>query len=227
MKQIFPRLAIATVLAAGCMGVHAAETANLTVDGRVKPASCDITLSNGGVVDYGNIIASDLNAANYTVLEERNIKLSINCDAPAKIAMQFSDSKRDSRIFSFSSEGGVKLLRSDNNFRLAGLGLNGDKKIGAYAAILRDVTVDGVVVEHLGRPSGRATWERGAGTVNIVGDVPTDIAWTSRGQSTPIAGKVFAGELSVQAVVNKSGDIGPLTNEITLDGKATLTLVYL
>ncbi|WP_157160233.1 DUF1120 domain-containing protein [Cupriavidus sp. BIS7] len=58
MKTTTIRLAaLATMLAAASFGAHAAESADLAVQGTIRPSACNVSLSGNGTVDFGTISA--------------------------------------------------------------------------------------------------------------------------------------------------------------------------
>ncbi|MCX4163082.1 MULTISPECIES: DUF1120 domain-containing protein [Paraburkholderia] len=228
MKQIFSRLAVTTTIAVACMGAHAAETADLKVTGRILPGSCDLTLTNGGVVSYGDIVATDLSADSYKVLPEKQIDFSIACTAPMKVSMQFSDAAQGSRVFT-TAPSGTNLFNTAST-AVAGLGTNTGKNIGAYGVrVVPDtsMTVDKTAVDVVSRDNGAGAWAKSPAGTLIAAAGTRAVSWAPAGQVAPIAGKLFAGKIGVQAVLNKSGDIGPTTDSFNLDGKGTLTITYL
>ncbi|MCX4163083.1 MULTISPECIES: DUF1120 domain-containing protein [Paraburkholderia] len=227
MKQNISRLAVVITLVTTCMGVHAAQDANIAVTATVKPAACDITLSNGGVFDYGNIFVGELSATTYKVLPEKQIDFSISCNAATRIGLQFTDSNLDSRVLRTSNSTDARIFDGANH-ALAGLGLNVDKKIGGYGVRIVNpgMTVDGNAAPSL-FVNGGGAWVAGITGAMINNASIRTVSWAPTGQLTPVAGKLFAGKVGVQAVLNKSGDIGNVKDTITLDGKGTLTIVYL
>jgi hypothetical protein len=52
------------------------------------------------------------------------------------------------------------------------------------------------------------------------------MSWATPGTTTPVPAKVVTGSLDVQAAIDKTANLD-LSNEIDLDGQATIELVYL
>ena len=82
-----------TMLATACSGAFAAESADLAVKGVIRPSACSIALSNNGTVDYGTISAKSLSATDVTKLPDRDVTMTINCEAATKVGFQVADNR--------------------------------------------------------------------------------------------------------------------------------------
>ena len=71
-----------TMLATACSGAFAAESADLSVKGVIRPSACSVALSNNGTVDYGTISAKSLSATDVTKLTgaERKVTATVSGD---------------------------------------------------------------------------------------------------------------------------------------------------
>jgi hypothetical protein len=58
--------------------------------------ACVPQLSNGGLVDYGTLLAKDLSASNETPLPTRTLQLSVSCDAATPFALKMHDNRNGS-----------------------------------------------------------------------------------------------------------------------------------
>lgn len=198
-------------------GAQAADTAELKVKGVIRPAACIPSFVGGGVADYGTIPAKSLTASVYKQLADKEIPFAINCDGPAKMALKVTDN----RVASAMPEA--------TGFPVAltfGLGSVGGAKIGGYVLRFKqsDVTTDGVAATQIFSTDNNNTWtSTGAG-----GTLGTDrsFSWAAAGTTTPAAYKTVSGKIMVTGYLNKPENL-PLTQDIPLDGSATLEVVYL
>src|SRR5262245_56880232 len=86
LSRPLPALTVGLVLLSTCVGAQAAESADLTVKGMIRPSACNIILSGNGQIDYGMISATEL--AKKTVLSSlgvHNLNLLITCDVATRI----------------------------------------------------------------------------------------------------------------------------------------------
>lgn len=211
-----------------------AESVDVRVTGTITPTACTPTLSGGGTIDYGAINPASLSATDYTVLPEKQIDLSITCDAPARIAVK-AMSKRPGTLAG-GPEGpmgtggvpaGVNIFGA-SNIGVAGLGLDGTDKIGGYGLRLAAGTAlaDGTAVDNLVRSNSSLPW--GPSTTGSVFDrnYPREISWATTGQLDPVAFTTLNTKVVVQAYLNKTSELD-LSKPVVLDGLTTLELVYL
>ncbi|MBH1930374.1 DUF1120 domain-containing protein [Serratia rubidaea] len=232
MKQMQQSVCALAVLAATTLPAMAASTVDVRVIGTITPAACSPTLSGGGTIDYGAINPTTLSAADYTVLEEKQIDFAITCDAPAKVAIKAINGRPGTAAGSTEGPGGfggspVPLLGDSGN-RVVGLGLDGTAKIGGYAVAVKagTVTADGTVVASVQSLDNGTTWMASpAGSLGAYGSVLLS-SWATGGTTTPIAFENLAGKLAVQAYLNHASELD-LTKPVALDGLTTIELVYL
>jgi type 1 fimbria pilin len=132
-----------TMLATACSGAFAAESADLSVKGVIRPSACSVALSNNGTVDYGTISAKSLSATDVTKLPDRDVTMTINCEAATKVGFKVVDN-RDGTASDVlnpidpAAKGGVPF----------GLGAVDGKNLGGYGiqARVADATADGATV---------------------------------------------------------------------------------
>ncbi|HCJ7369198.1 TPA: DUF1120 domain-containing protein [Enterobacter hormaechei subsp. xiangfangensis] len=212
-----------------------AESVDVRVIGTITPAACTPTLSGGGTIDYGAINPTTLSAADYTVLEEKQIDFAITCDAPAKVALKAINGRPNTTAGvtenaisgSATAPSGVNLF-GVANVGTVGLGLDGVDKVGGYSIRLAGgtVTADGVAVDSI-QANGNTTWltANGLGTLFTPNSVRLS-SWAAAGTLVPVAFTNLAGKLGVQAYLNKASELD-LTKPVALDGLTTIELVYL
>ncbi|MGY2175524.1 DUF1120 domain-containing protein [Pseudomonas azotoformans] len=204
-----------TVIVFASVGqVMAASSVDLSVKGSITPAACTPILANGGLVDHGKISANDLNPSGVTVLPEATLQLSVNCEAPTLVAVKSKDNRAGT---SAEWEGALP------NF---GLGLaTGDVKIGWYTLKMTNATADdapGVLIESVdgqawfGAPENTIWQPNWLRTVN------------GAGGTDPVPQPLMSmkTDVVIATMIRSRRDL-PVSEEIPIDGSATLDVVYL
>lgn len=206
-----PLVACSTILLSACLGnAFAASNIDLSVKGLITPSACTPGLSSNGDVDLGKISAKDLKQDTYTLLPERTLQMSIDCDASTLFALQGTDNRASS---STTSTG-------------YGLGLiDNTQKIGRYSLLMSNSVADTVTVAALESFDGGLTWMELDGAIwqrkNLAAfGSPTN------GQWAPIPIKALTTDLILKPVIAPAKDLN-LANEVQIDGSATLEVKYL
>lgn len=190
---------------------YAASTVELTVKGLITPAACTPNLSAGGVIDHGKISAKDIDQDMGKLLNS-TLQLTVNCDAQTLFALRGIDNRAAS-----SNMPGVGY----------GLGMiNGTQKIGSYTLMPTQAQADGVSIEPLESFDNGTTWMTLGG----------DTAWTqanlagfgdrSSGAWFPVPIQDLTTTLAVQTAIAPAKNLD-LSNEVLIDGSATLEVKYL
>lgn len=206
MKPLFTALATSLMLL-GCASTYAASTVDLTVKGLIVPSACTPNLSGGGVIDHGKISAKDLRPDNPTHIGSHVITLAVLCDAPIQFALHSIDNRA-----------GSSTVASDY-----GLGLiNGTQKLGWYQLTLRNPVADGVAMQPIASGDGGNTWYS-----EKFWDAGLYMAVAALDDATqPASVKEMVTELLVVTSIARTDGLD-LSNEVTLDGSATLEVKYL
>ncbi len=205
IKKYFAALS-ATALIGVAPYALAASSTDLTVTGIITPSSCTPSLSGGGIIDYGKISAKDLNQDKTTTLPWETLQLTVNCDAAIPFRLLPTDNRSGT-------------IGGDSNF---GLGfINGDQKLGGYVVRIRTPIADGVAVQPLSSATNGNTWSASTSVepnrLSAFGAVG--------GPTTPIAIKDLQTDLRVSTQIARADSLD-LTNEVALDGSATISIVY-
>lgn len=217
--------ALAIVLAGASLPLQASETADLVVGGNIRPAACEISLSDNGNVDFGSISASTLSSIAPTHLPTRTLTLSIQCDAPTYVGI----TTIDNRSGTANETAGDSLDVTDSSSYF-GVGAVDGKNIGAYAIVggpryALHPTADGMAVHLLYSDNG-GSWE-----VAIYGDASAirhrTQAWGDLDTRTPGAYQAIMQPLQVLLAIGMTTELPDLTNVIPIDGSTTISLVYL
>ena len=201
-----------TTLAAGVMlmsaaGAFAASTVDLTVKGLIVPSACTPNLSGGGVIDHGKISAKDLQTDKPTLIGTHVMTLAMICDSAISVALHSIDNRSGS---------------SPSPTRY-GLGLiNTDQKLGWFTLMLRNAVADNVQVQPIASQDGGNTWYG-----ETVWDSGQFVSMASMSDDTqPVPMKELAVELVVSTSIAATDSLD-LSNEVNLDGSATLEVKYL
>ncbi|WLH35477.1 DUF1120 domain-containing protein [Pseudomonas sp. FP2196] len=222
MKVLSALVAVAVV--AG-ISFNANAAIDLRVKGTIVPASCVPFLQGGGVVDYGNIPAEDLNQTSFTVLEKKEIVFNINCRSATKVGLKALDGKGFSQIPGILAATIGPDYTDNYNY---GLGATVDgESIGGYAVNLKpgSFNAGGAAVKAITSLDNGTTWIET--TTGAVGQTDNIASWSSTtGLPTPISFITLSGAMEVQAVINKASEL-TINNDVPLDGLTTFELSYL
>ncbi|MDZ5731138.1 DUF1120 domain-containing protein (plasmid) [Enterobacter sp. D2] len=215
-----------------CVSSAFASTAVMQVKGKLMTSSCTPTLSNGGLVNYGNFKVGDLDTSNPNQLGEKDITLTINCSAPTRVAITITDDRQSSANDSVILLTPVSGADSVNDeFTRFGLGkTQGGVNIGAWAPFVNKATVlaDGASANLIyDEASTGSTWAPLELELNDYQVLPTN-AMVTLGDSNNIP-KAFTSAtfpMKTSAVIDDTTTLA-LTDDTNLDGQATISLVYL
>ncbi|AZE59473.1 MULTISPECIES: DUF1120 domain-containing protein [Pseudomonas] len=208
-------LMTAALLWAGVSNVMAASSVDLSVVGKITPAACTPTLSNGGVVDHGKISAQDLHSSLETDLPNASLQVSVICDAPTLMAIKSADNRP-----------GTATDPGYESASVFGLGLaSNNAKIGRYFLRMAEVSADDVPGIPIESANG-GTWLDASGDTAWQPGFMRTIKDPGNSIPTPLAMTTFKGVLEVVGKLNHKRNL-PITEEIQIDGSATLDVIYL
>ena len=209
---------VLSVLVCALSSAGVASAAELSVNGHIRPGgACSIALGNGGTFDLGTISRKDLKEAEENPLgppSGLSISLGIHCQAPTKVALRMLDNRAGTSTSSVAWA--------------FGLGASGGKNVGWYSVWVDRINGDGKPGLHQVRKSpGSQAWE--APTVGW--GWATRVSWLyswadGYGQTLPQAFQDVRGELQLFPYIAPAKDLD-LSQEIAIDGSATMELVYL
>ncbi|AZF18565.1 Beta-fimbriae probable major subunit [Pseudomonas sp. R3-18-08] len=98
MKKIVG-LTLGLVCLAANIGAHAATSAELIVRGVIKPAACNLSMSGGGIINYGDIPSGQLSQTAFNALTEKTTPITVSCgNTPAKFGLKFVDLQAGSKV---------------------------------------------------------------------------------------------------------------------------------
>lgn len=200
-------LLTAALLLAGASSAFAASSTDLTVTGTITPSACTPTLLNGGIIELGKVSSKGLNADRRTIIDTREVGLTVNCDAATRFALLGIDSRLGSSAH--SSEFGLGLI-------------NIDQKLGSYKLTILNPMADGVQVQPIASSDGQNNW--------YFEDwwephLFMSVASMADG-SQPVTVKDLTLDLQVTTSIARTDGLD-LTSEVPIDGLATLEVKYL
>jgi hypothetical protein len=208
MKQSLS-LVTSAFLLMGASNLFAASSIDLRVVGALTPSACTPALSGGGMVDHGKISMSDFPGDAY--LPEVTLALSVNCEASTLMAVMAIDNRPGTAWYGHDTDGAF------------GLGLYNSRRLGGYQFLVKNVQADGAAAPAIESVDGKTwfpapedqTWQ--VGWMRSVGAV-------GEADALPVPVQSLAMEVLIQTRVRKPTGA---TEEVPLDGSATLDIVYL
>lgn len=206
------RLSLLTtaLLLTGASSAFAASSTDLTVTGFITPAACQPSLSGGGIIDLGSISAKELFQDRETPRPPQALQLTVSCVAPAVFALRGIDNQA-----AFAPDPSKYGLAEDG----------GTQKLGNYNLLFANTSADGAVTTPLKSVDDGLTWSELADSSWM----PTDLAGfggNTGGAWLPQSIENLTTDLVVEPFIAKASDLD-LTNEVTINGSATLEVKYL
>lgn len=212
-----------------------ANSVDMKVVGTVLPSACTPVLSGGGNIDYGNIQPSSLSKTDYTVLPEKRVNITVNCNAPTRVAISATNMRPGSLAgvseTGYNSAGQSPVTLVGQRWAATGLGLHDSGKIGGYAAVINpaSLTADGAPASaaiSLGTSTPGTDWivAKNTSLFHTVAQ-RAFFSWAD-GSGIPIAATTFNATIDLQAYINKLSELNTAT-PITLDGQSTIELYYI
>lgn len=220
MRNKIPAVTFSVLAVFFCLSAQAAD---LNVKGYIAPASCSFTITNS-VIDYGRIDPNTLSPTSYTKLGRKSTPSAIRCGSPAhaKIGVKVVDNRSGSRIAGLMTSQFGSGYRDNYNY---GLGATAKgQKIGGYVVHLRNSVADGKPAYVITDEGYGGTWDPRSS--EALGHTANISSWRTGAAFTPAQVNTVTGNLEVQAVINKTAELD-LSNQVNLDGQATLELRYL
>jgi len=184
---------------------------------RFAPAACELGLSNGGVVDFGRIAKSQLNAQQSTRLPGKALMLNVDCDAPALFALRMVDNREGSATVNSEIYYGLGVDPSAN-------------RIGLYALQLDPADASADSVPKLYRTdstTGGVAWSTSnASPIAMGANSYLGFTHLAGSQAGPVAIAHLSSRVTVEAVIAPTSTLD-LSSEVQLDGSGTLEIIYL
>lgn len=232
MKKILIATAVALSLSAAAQAAE--STAVLKVAGVLTNDACTPELDGGGVVDFGTKYINELSATEVNQLGNKDLSFKISCTAPTKVGFNISDDRVGSKaniIVEHTSFTDTNETAWTDSIRYGVGQTAGGVNIGAYSvAVNRSaVTADGqtqTALQARAENIGENDWHVWTGTSDLPlnNGAYTYSIGTSEGRLVAFTNAEFP--LRVALAVQNT-DALAITDNTTLDGQATITLIYL
>lgn len=224
MKVITRKTLLAAFLSAvACRAMAVDDSVDIKVAGQIVPPGCVPTVAGGAVFDYGGIKAASLALDDYTILSAKNLKFTIVCDNPMKVAFKAVDQRKASVVQTIGKSLLGRVI-DDKSDILFGLGVDGTRNIGAFAMNIIGMWADGVRAGSIVSVDSGSTWASDNHMWLYSSD--NKLSAASLDKSTPVPFTILTGQISLQAALNKGSelDLSKITN---LDGLTTIQMIYL
>lgn len=197
--------------------VGAGRHREATLRARFAPAACEPALSNGGVVDFGNLTINDLNANKITHLPSRPLLLRVGCDAPTAFALIMHDNRAGSATVDGESHYGLGTDGRNNGIGFYSVNIDpAHTRADSFARLYRTDS-----------STGGAGWSS-ASANPIALAKNTYLSFTDSGgrHTGPAMIQNLSTRVTVDAVIAPTNDLD-LSNAIDLDGAGTIEIIYL
>ncbi|WP_392434265.1 hypothetical protein ACF3VQ_07290 [Yersinia sp. HM-2024] len=204
MKSYILTLIIFSVLIVSVSAQSALPTAELTVKGQVTPPTCTVTAPEGGVYNVGEIPGITIKSSAITVLPTITKNWLVICDLETYLSVMGSEN----RVGSSMSNGQY------------GLGfVNDTGRIGDYFINMSNAKVDGVS-KYFYKQNEQANT-----TLQLLIGPLNTLSWV-HANATKAPGKVFSADIGVTPRLGSVATMnGPITENIKIDGSATLSFI--
>ncbi|KPU60849.1 hypothetical protein AN403_4569 [Pseudomonas fluorescens] len=204
MKKYFAALTTTALISAAPFALAASST-DLTVTGLITPVACTPTLSSSGVIDLGKISSGDLLPDRNTKVGTDPLQLTVTCDAVTKFAVNPIDNTHNA---GFSGSFGL------------GKGNKGEE-LGFYHPRVMKVMDGATVLDPIESADDGTTWAKAdhARPGYLLSQATVGTTAPANAQNVTI-------DFEVDSWIARADSLD-LTNEITIDGSATLEVKYL
>jgi len=223
MKTTTIRLAaLATMLTAASFGAHAAESADLAVQGMIRPSACNVSLSGNGTVDFGTISALTLSETAPTTLPDRNFSFTVVCDAPTAIGWTTTDNREG------TAHPATGRALFNNSAAWFGVGSKDGRNIGAFILEIRNnqPTADGTNVAAINSYDSGQSWNNQAYVASSRQNGRI-VSWGETSTSQPGTYTSITQPLTLRLAIAPTDELPELTEAIPIDGLASITINYL
>lgn len=196
--------------------VAAGRTRETTLRASFAPGACEPTLSNLGLVHFGTLSSSDLNADKSTRLPPKTLTLRVSCDAPTVFSLSMKDNREGSATVNSEIYYGLNVDQRNNKIGLYSLNFDpADAMADSFARLYRtDSTTNG------------AAWSTSSSNPIPIGSRSylgfTDSAGSTAG---PVAIQSLTTLVTVDAVIAPTSSLD-LSTAIDLDGSGTIEINY-
>jgi len=212
MKFTTKLLTLAIASSAAIVPTAFAQSADLSIAGKIFPGACTVQLGEGGIADFGDIRADTLNANEVTHLEPVSLSMDVACQSEVRFAFRGTDNAQGT---------------SPNPQRF-GLGMTpSDERIGSVDLHLEEVLVDSGTGYATYSSNEGATWS-GSSLVryfNISKSALIGFAKEASVVTGPAPIKAMQARLDVKPQIQPKNEL-TIDGDVQINGGATLNLIY-
>jgi hypothetical protein len=208
-KNLFSFVAAPLTAVLLSLPAHAAVSTDLKLTATILPSSCNIMISNNGVIDYDDINAATLNSNGNTYLKEYQHPTITNCVSPVYSTLRFIDNRAGTALL--DNYFGLGLDSSGQKIGYAHIGMSSPGGMGDNFTLLRVIS----------SADGGASWQ------NFISATTNTI--TSFSKFTEMAPSPFRRvefNFLASAVINAADNL-EITREIVMNGSITFELTYI
>ncbi|ECC1660555.1 DUF1120 domain-containing protein [Salmonella enterica subsp. salamae] len=237
MNALFKKGVLVAALAMTASSVMAADSIDLKVTGKIIPPACTPAFgSGGGTVDFGNIPISMLKATKDAALQDiKKVPVTITCEVETRFGVTFNDQRADSRSTTKMDVSFVSIDFANLPDYYFGLGATSEQKpIGVYGLGIEESATKNAAGESrytMLSGDGGATWTTANGESSsmyqaVVNSPATIYGFGKAGETDISPETLITFNVGVAAIIQDMNTLH-ITDEITLDGLASINLVYL
>jgi hypothetical protein len=209
-KTVISAGVISVMMMGGSSAMAANMSPELKVQGQMAVPSCEVSMSGDGVFNLGKISNALINSTADTPLATSQGMVVVDCEAETFLNFTVVDNRE-----------GTASTTATTNFGLGSV--NDSGKLGYYRINMLSATVNGVSSQVFSATKGSSSFSAAAS--NYV-DKNKVTGW-AKSNSVQNSGKTFAAAMNVEPVLASSSKMGgPITDNVKLDGSATLSFAY-
>jgi hypothetical protein len=214
--------------------VHAEKTANLMVKGTLtNDTACEPTLA--GLSDFSGFHVDTLSSTETNQLGTKEILLTVQCSAKTLVGWNVTDDRHDSAVSDIDIKSGVAGGgTTTSSSQVFGLGkTTGGVNIGGYSIIAEstDATMDGkaavlISSDNLDDEAGWKNSDATGGEISVLNQEAPRVISMGGESNLPTMYSDGTYPLKITAAIQDTTTLA-ITDKATLDGSATISIVYL
>lgn len=223
---------IAVLCAMVAAGAAQAQTADISVKGKIAPPACTASFIGGGNLDWGTVSHNELSETNTTILSEKEVTLQVQCSEGQKthIAFWATDPNKASALPGQKIPGYTNWDNGNAADRIFGLGMDPvtGKKLGNFTMISKSSAFDGTEQK---TKFGYTRDMTGATNTFTLSDFGWGYMWNEQwtvlgaDNAKPAAANTFTFTFGVYPQLNKKTEITG-TQEVPFAGTAQFNVRY-
>jgi type 1 fimbria pilin len=211
MKFTTTLLALAIASSAALAPTASAQSADVSIGGRIYPGACTLSLGSDGIADLGDIRAETLNQDAETRLATASLPFDVTCQSNVRFALEGTDN-----------------TGSSDNPTLYGLGMTpADERIGRMSIHLANYTTSTQFAYYTYSTDNGMTWSNSLpNAAAIRPDRMAGFTGTTNSSAGPAAIRFVRGNLELQPTIRPASGL-TFTEDVQINGNVTLSLTYL